>query len=149
MSYSASDLSEEIRRIIEDGLDRDRVLPASTIVKAVIDRHPLPRDWRGVHREFTELSSAGYVRIELRKHLREYKAAGEPADGQLRLPGFDYLQRGYLVERGGEDCVVPILQMARAECELRRDGLRKMARGCDAHADEWDRFIAERFAAAE
>lgn len=146
--YSAADLTQEIRRIIDDGLARDRAQPASWIVKAVLDRHPFPAAWQGDDRDFAEGCCAAHVRVEVRKKLREYKA-GEDDDGatnpaQGRLPGFDYVQRAYLIERAGEPTIVPIGQMTELEGAAKIAELRKMARGAAAHAAELERYFAER-----
>jgi hypothetical protein len=148
--YSTRELSEEIRQIIEEGLDSGRVQPASWIVDAVLKLHPFPPDWIGDDREFAEQCCQAHIRVEVRKKLREYKAAEEKDDPvQARLPGFDYVQRAYLVERGGEAVIVPIGQMTLDELQEKIAELEGMAQGCVAHAEELRRYCNERAGMAE
>lgn len=151
--FSASDFSDEIRNVIEGGLADERVLPTSWIVQTVLERHPLPGDWQGPDRDFEELCRYGHVRVEVRKKLREFTLAkdeeeSDQAARQPRLPGFDHLQRAYLCRRNGEPAMVPIGKMTELELQRKRNGLRTMARGCHAHADEIDRYLAQREASA-
>ena len=78
--------------------------------------------------------------------MREYKVAGAAADDpdQGRLPGFDHLQRAYLVARNGEPAVVPIAHLTDGEIRGKAAELRGMADGCIAHAAELERYADER-----
>ena len=60
--------------------------------------------------------------------------------GMMLLPGFKHLQRGYPVERDGELIIVPIALMTSIERRARAEQYRKMAVGCEEHADELDRY---------
>jgi hypothetical protein len=148
--YSAGDLRQELRHIIEDGIARGQAMPMGWIVETVMQRHPLPREFE--QRGFYEHHTRCNIRIELRKTLRDYTVGdeedeGDPRQGSLPLEGYHYLQRICLVKRDRDRVVVDIEQMSRAECEAQAARRRKMGAGCFAHAEEWDRWIAGRFGA--
>jgi hypothetical protein len=151
MSYSPADLTNEIRRVINDGLDGDRAQPASWIAKALLNLHPFPPHWAGDHRDFAALCCASHVRNEVRQALREYKTEAEK-DGEgprePTLPGFKHLRRAYLIQRGGEQHVVPIGQMGLGELDEKIIELEAMSKGCLAHANELRRYRNDRATAA-
>lgn len=150
--FSAADLTAEIRRIIDRGLDEERPQPVDEIVNAVVMLHPFPPDWRGEDREFAELAVHSHVMVEVRKKLREYRVSDEENEAndneprQARLPGFEHLQRGYLLIRGGKRNIVPLRQMTDGELILVAERVRVMERGCHDHAEELDRYRIKRAA---
>lgn len=134
--------------MIDAGLDEGRAQPASWIVEAVMGRHPFPPDWQGDDRDFAEGSCRDHVRVEVRKKLRDYKAGDENEASQAPwLPGFEHVQRAYLVTRHGEATVVPLDQLTDAEIESKEAALDTMGHGCFAHRDELRRYRLERAAA--
>jgi hypothetical protein len=64
------------------------------------------------------------------------------------LPGFEHVQRHYVLKRGGEDVAVPVELMTDIEIDARVQLLKRRGRACLAHADELDRFKLLRAAPA-
>ena len=140
--YSASDLTTEIRQVIDLGLDNDLPQPVHSIVAAVMGRHAFD-DPDG----FVTLCVDAHVRREVTKRLRDYKVGTDSSTPrQGRLPGFEHLQLAYPVLRNGEQTVVPLRQMTAAELTLKAAEIEGMAQGCIDHADELRRYRDQHFA---
>ena len=67
--------------------------------------------------------------------------ADEEIDGNGYLPGFEYLQRYYVVQRQGEDVGVPVLECTDEELYAKAALYRSQSRKLVAHADEIERYI--------
>lgn len=68
---------------------------------------------------------------------------------ELVLPGFEHIQRRYVVKRNGEDVAVHPNDLSDPEIDAREQLLRRRGRTCFAHADELKRFKALRRATAD
>jgi hypothetical protein len=66
--------------------------------------------------------------------------ADEKKKMELVLPGFEHVQRRYIVTRNGEDVAVQTTDMTKAERVARVQLLRRRGKTCLAHADELERF---------
>jgi hypothetical protein len=66
---------------------------------------------------------------------------------ELLLPGFEHIQRRYIIKRSGEDVAVHPNDMSDEEISAREQLLRRRGKRCIAHADELRRFKAIRKAA--
>lgn len=92
---------------------------------------------------------AGYiaVRAEVGEYLRKYYSADrEPDDdeGQQRLPGFEYVQTHYIVERDGDKLAVPTTDLTDDEIGRITARLRATGAALFAHADDLERFQRSR-----
>lgn len=82
----------------------------------------------------------GRIRAFMNSHKADPEDVSSPA--QFVLPGFEdcwHLQKAYCIERNGERVIVPILKMEPDEMRVVASSYRRMASGCNAHADELDR----------
>ena len=80
------------------------------------------------------------------RSIKENENTGD--DDQMNLPGYEHLQKRYIVEREGERVAVPIRQMTTEEFMTKIDEHRKMGAGHYAHADELERFMQQDLSAA-
>lgn len=86
----------------------------------------------------------------LRKDVGAYisKVFGDTDDErkqlEMVLPGFEHIQRRYVIKRKGEDVAVHPNDMTDDEIDAREQLLRRRGRACFAHADELSRFKALR-----
>lgn len=72
------------------------------------------------------------------------KHYGDESDGpeaeQQCFPGFDFVQRRYIVERNGDEVAVLTETMTDDELDAKERELRRRGQSCLAHADELARF---------
>ena len=142
--YSASDLTTEIRQVIDDGLQRNVPQPVHTIVHAVLSRHRF-EDRDG----FVMLCVEAHVHREVTKRLRDYKVGSDSSSPrQGRLPGFEHLQQAYPILRNGVQTIVPLGQMTAGELTLKAAEIEGMAQGCIDHADELRRYRDQHYTIA-
>lgn len=96
--------------------------------------------------------NAGYiaVRAEVGQYLRKYYSADKSPDdddeGQRRLPGFEYVQTHYIVERDGDELAVPTTDLNDDEIGRITARLRATGAALFAHADDLERFQRSRVA---
>lgn len=87
---------------------------------------------------------------ELREIVKSCVAkynAKENVSRQISLPGFEYLQIAYPVQRDGDSLLVPIERMTETEINERAAEYEAMGRGCLNHASELRGYVARRNAA--
>jgi hypothetical protein len=139
--YSDHDLAIELKKQIERALESGRESKPEWIVHHVMTAHVLAREWlHAADKEFYWLAASGYVRSLVTHFLREYKTKIDL--GQMsREPGFALVQQAYLIERRGQQRIVPLGQMSLAEGIAKIKELQAMARGAEAHADELMRYF--------
>ena len=143
MPYSPGDLRREVHGIIASHLAAGRPVRWAWLVADVLAKHPLALI---PDHDFNVLCRRLATSEAVRDVLHDLKlAADDPRKvsgaGTLPLPGFQFLQQGYPVERDGEVVIVPIDEMTRAERLGRAKQYRKMAAGCIGHARELERYI--------
>lgn len=135
-------LKSEIKTLVQDRIGAGVIIRPDWITTEVM----------GGRTNFHGEDAAIYV-------ILAYKALGEivkecigkyepkvQTEGQLLLPGFDYVQRAYPVIRGGERVLVPTDLLTDEEIEERCEDLRAMARGCIDHVKELQSYLALRVA---
>lgn len=143
--FSETDLFKEVTGQIETCLSEGRSVHASWLTHAVVGAHPKVE---GNDKDFYTLCAYGYVRDAVRHALRRYKPdAEETPDPNIVLPGFERLQKGYLVEREKESVLVPTYQLSDGEIEAKATEYERMAEGCRLHAAELRRYKNKRAAA--
>jgi hypothetical protein len=118
--------------------------PVDWIVHQIITEHPLA-EWSDS--DFYECCAytavRGYTRAVYRD-MRQGDIAAEAEDRQLVFPGFERLQRRYIIERDGDMVAVALEAMTDAEIAAKVSELRRDAQGCLRHADELERFKHDR-----
>lgn len=149
MSYSPKDLREEAQSIIDEVLTKGQIVNPDWIAHAIVAAHPLPDGFEGEDAEFTEICRWQHTRDVVRQTVNRFKEYAKAAnDSQLVMPGWEHLQRGYLVTRDKEQQLVPVTALSDHEFESKAQEYEHMGRGCFAHAQEIRRYIRMRKSAA-
>lgn len=139
-----ADLVAEVQRLVERRIDEGLPTEKAWLTHAILSKHTRVK---GKDADWYRLCGYEHVGDTVRAVVRRYTPSEEPPDRQIVLPGFERLQSAYLIERDGKQMVVPIAQLTTAEASAKVVELRAMASGCDQHADELERYLAERAAA--
>lgn len=141
--YSMSKLVQEIREIT-DSMMRDGIsVNPDWATKQIIDQH---NKISGDDADFYLCTSRETVRDQVRKQLNRFKLSLDKAlitDPQIVLPGFERLQRAYLIDIGDQQIAVPIEKMSYQQRQNKVAELRAMGAGCYQHANELERYNAE------
>jgi len=143
MSGAMSDkpLRDEIRAVIQAGLDAGQPMPAKWVVQSVVSTH-----LEECTTDFTQICAWHTVSTLTNAIVRESRA--DPAE-QLILPGHEQLQSRYTIVRDGDSVIVPLEQCTDVELRTKARELRTHARGCEIHAREIEDYIEERAAAKQ
>lgn len=89
------------------------------------------------------------VRAEVGQYLRKYYSPDSEPDedeGQRTLPGFEYVQTHYIVERGGDELAIPTDDLTDTELDSIIARIRATGVALFAHANDLDRFKRSRSA---
>lgn len=138
--YSFSEAQREVIAKIEWLIaNNGSVLHPELIAHQVAADHP---DVNGDDADFYKCCSFAKLRDEVRQQINRMKVKTESDEGseQLAMPGFDYLQQRYFIERDKEPCIVRIEEMSDLEIEAKAKEREAMGRSCFAHADELRRY---------
>ena len=135
------DLVAEVERIVEAAIDANTPAHKTWITHQVVSAH---KSISGEDVEWYRVCAYGHIGTVVRNVIRRYKPSSGETSEQLVMPGCERLQRAYLVTRAGDSVVVPIGQCTDQELALKEDELRRMARGCQQHADEIAAYRAQR-----
>lgn len=145
-----ADLEREVAVTIDAEIENGRTARASWVTHEVVAKHHAAVEIS----DFDRICAYGYVRTLVRQSLRRFKTQ-EESDPQSVLPGFERLQKRYLVERPSENdegegaqVVVPLELMTDEEIVAKAQELRGMAEGCQLHAYELLRYLGARTHAA-
>jgi hypothetical protein len=147
--YSASDLTAEISRVILELDETKQRKNPNWITQEVMSKHPLPAALTGDEADFVLLCERAHVYVAVTRLINRAKV---PADGErdpqmaFAGPGYERLQREYLIDEEGVEVAVPVEQMTDEQLMQKVQELRAMAVGCNEHADEILRYIEERSA---
>lgn len=138
MVKTQTDLQTEVDELIQVGIDHGQVMSANSIVQEVVERLSDDPD-------FQILCTWAHVRDTVRACLRAYKDDPVQSDEQLRLPGYEFLQKAYLIDRDGEQKVVPLTKCTDEELQVKIIQYRRMSEGCIKHANELERYRMQHF----
>lgn len=159
MSFSKTDLTKEIKSVINKRVDEGLSTPAPWIVSCILANHPVRYDEDTIGTSKCDSSYAELARQELawtyvRKVLRQFK---KPTPDLPTLPGFKHLQKAYscqdsAVEEDDSDLgnvvIVPVDQLSDDQLLAKAEQYEKMGDGCYEHAAELRRFVRIRRKAA-
>jgi hypothetical protein len=136
----ADSLYSEVRDFIQTRLDAGLILRAEWVTAEIIASKHEP-----------ECDDADFYLICARNHIAEVvkkcigKYSTKPAtEDQLKLPGFEHMQKAYQVERDAVRLLVPTDALTDAELLARAEEYDLMAVGCRAHAREIRDFVERR-----
>ncbi len=138
------DLINEITAVIEARIAADEPVGATWVTHEVVSRHSQPE-----HADSGWYTLCAYeaVRGAVRTVARNFRRKSEEdagADEQQILPGFERVQKAYLVERDGEQRFVPTASLTDEEIDAKSDQLECIGEGCFQHAKELRRYKKER-----
>ena len=150
--FSEKKLTAEVAQLVRRGLLEGRTVQTWWLTNAVAARQLADREpIGGGDKEFYLISAWRHLREvavrQVRQVLRRYKAEPEAkTDPQIVMPGFERLQRGYLVDREKESVLVPTDQLTDTELDAKANEYGRMAEGCRLHALELHRYRMQRAA---
>lgn len=140
--YTIKDLDKEITDTKAGWAGANNGVPKGWLVNAVMSKHA---NVTGDDSDFALCGSRYAVERRVEAHFREIKENEEnPTNPQLILPGYEKLQKEYIVERNDEQVAISIWDMTDEEIDWKADQHRAMGRGHFAHADELIRFKESR-----
>ena len=144
--YSDTQLRQEVAEIVNGNLDRETIMSAESVTLQICETH-IPEFVRG--RSYVEHCAW----IATRKIVGDYMARKfKDEDGniqQMRLPGFAYVQRAYVVEANGDQVAIPTRKLTAEQVvsiisRLRQEGKQKLA-----HAHELSQYYLDTFGSAQ
>ncbi len=139
------DIQKEVSAIVEAKIDAREVVRSTWLIHEVIGRHQLPECNESAW--FFCCAREALAKV-VRDVVQSYKPSKDDPDPQMVFPGFERLQRGYLVTRDGEQAVVCTLDLTDVEIDAKAADLQRMGIGCFRHRDELLRFKTERVTSA-
>jgi len=146
MAYSGSDLTTEIRALIDSKIERNGVVDPAWITMEICGAH---KQIKGEDSEFHFFCASQFVRDSVGKALKFYDCKlSTKGDPQLVLPGYEHLQRAYLVKRKDKPVIVAIDDLTDEELEAKEAELLAMSEGAKKHANELRRYRLKRRKAA-
>ncbi len=138
----ADNLYSEVRNFIQERLDAGIILRPEWVTAELLAGKSEPKCEDA---DFYLICARSHLAEVVKRCIGKYRSAPSAvSDAQLVLPGFEHLQRGYQVERGGVRVLVPTDILTDAELLARADEYDAMALGCRAHAKEIREFVDRR-----
>ncbi len=135
----------DLMQMVTDAVDA--ALAAGQFVKKEWVPTTIIKEWdvRGADADLAMMCSREHIKTIVGAYIRGIKkdAEDDATPEQLRLPGFERLQKFYAIERDGEHGLVAIEQMTVDEGRSKESEHRAMARGHDLHADELRAYFDE------
>lgn len=139
-----SSLMTEIEEVIRGALDAGQIVEAAWVTQSVMLTHV---EIEGPDADWYLAIARQHVRDSVNKVISRYRPKETDGDDpQLVLTGFDRLQKAYMVKRGDKNVIVPVEQCTDRELRDRANDYRRMARGCEDHAHELNRYVEDRAA---
>ena len=137
--YSLKELDGEISQACDELVTNGQT-PKSWVTEYVMKAHS---QVFGVDADMALCCMRETVASHVNKHFSKLKAA-EEGKPQMPLPGFERLQRRYVITRDNQQTIVSVYDMTDEELEEKAEEMQAMAKGCLKHADELRRFIKQR-----
>lgn len=140
---SLKDIRQEVREIIRERINANVLTSADWLTHHVMRSHS---DIQGSDADLHVILAHKALSAIVKECVGKYEPKPENTDQDL-LPGFDYVQCAYPIERGGVRVLVPTDLLTDDEVEARAIEFEGMARGCIAHAKELRAYIRLRASA--
>lgn len=141
--YKIGQLAKEIRAIVDGRIKRNMPVQPDWVVKEILDSH---QEITGNDSDFYFCVAREAIRDQVRKQINRFRLSQEQAvaiDKQIVLPGFERLQRAYLIEIRGKQIAVPLEKMTSLQRQAKIAELQAMGDGCFQHAEELERYDSE------
>lgn len=127
----------DVRKFIDDKIDNGETVVVSWITHQVISERA---GVEGEDADFYRACAFDVVARVAKECIGKY-APKSQGDAQLVMDGFEYAQKAYPVDRGGDRVLVPTDQLSSDELNERAEEYERMGRGCLRHAKEL-RYLA-------
>ena len=137
---STTEVTREIRRIIQDKLDAGLSVRVEWLTTEIIASKD---QIDGEDADFYIACGVDFIKNAVKRVIGEFKPKPDQ-NAQIIMPGFDHLQKAYTVMRDEQVTLVPVTMLTDPELEARAQEYEAMAAGCTAHADEIRTFIMGR-----
>jgi hypothetical protein len=134
------DLESHVRKLIADKIDVGEIIKMEPTVQELISRQG---EITGEDVSFYLLCAHEYVWQLVKKAVGIYDQP-QVDNNQLTLPGYEFMQVGYTVERDGERQLVPVSLLSDDELLARAKEFRKQATSLVNHAEEIEKYVANR-----
>lgn len=134
------DIRREVEVAIDAALEAGEVVRKPWLVQRLLSRKAKPL---GPDADFYLVTAQDSLDQLVGRVLRAMKNREDENAGQETFPGWEKLQRRYLVDRDGP-CIVPIEQLTVEEIRAKASELQALGDGAYAHADELNRYADER-----
>lgn len=140
-----SALLSELHKLIGQRMDAGQVAQPSQIVEEIFRNKPLT----GPHADFYRAFAKKELVAVVTRMLKRVGMSDDPASPQMVFPGHTRLVKSYPVLRDGERSLVPIGLCTTGELFDHVSLLRKQAKGCENHAAELEKYLANKIAREE
>ena len=138
-------LATEINSLLDRLADEGQPWRAQWVANAIVLNHTEGLV-DGEDKNFWMHCGYTTTRDQVRRCINKRAGIKKEDDGdrQQKLPGFDHLQRYYMVEREDEAVGIPVHDLTDDEIDAKATELRVMGAACYDHADEHRRFKESR-----
>lgn len=137
----------DVRKYVSDLVDSGTEIPIEWITTSFLNsRGQIGGEGAALYRYCTRAHISRIVKKVVGKYDVEARAV---QDEQLRLEGFEHLQRAYTVPREEKTVLVPIHKCTDTELLSRAEEYDKQAKGCRLHARELRSYVKARSTAAK
>jgi hypothetical protein len=145
--YSQKDLDLEITKLIDTSIEQGDIVAALWVTQTILSKHSAIE---GEDTPFYGLCAYEHVRESVRKVTRRYKTDPRAeADTQIVMDGFERLQVAYMVDRGGDQFIIPTPRCKRSQMVAKARELERIMNGVSQHLREMLRYIEQRDAAGD
>lgn len=144
LKYTEEKLRNEINDVLERLRARGEVLQPQWITQEICQRHRSGLASTAdaeYHIAFWEFSGYTLTRKLTTRCINDLDDAADQRAAKPLLPGFEFLQRHYVINRDGVDVGVPIEESTDAELLAKAALYRAQSTRLLAHADELDRYV--------
>ncbi len=138
MTYSTTDLANDLRAYVEEQIVAGRIIDPVRVV------HEVVASWSPPQCDDADkfLLGAHYVvRFELNRIVRAKRGT---EDTENALPGYERAQLAYSIQRDDAWLIVPIEQITEEELRAKRDELLANSKALVDHAQELERFARDK-----
>ncbi len=134
-------VTDEIRKFVADKIDNKEVVIVGWITTEMLERKSRVE---GADAPFYLTCARKFIQDVVRRVIGKYNSSPNAPDSQIVLPGFEYLQQAYTVDRDDVVTLVPVDMLTDQELIARAKEYEEMAKGCRRHAYEIREFVRTR-----
>ncbi|KAB2671119.1 hypothetical protein F9K77_14290 [Ochrobactrum sp. LMG 5442] len=137
---SLKTIKQEVAAFISNKVGAQQIVNIDFVIHEIMASKP---QFEGEDAEFYLWLAHRELKEIVKSCVAKYNAK-ENASRQISLPGFEYLQVAYPVQRDGDSLLVPIDRMTEAEINERAEEYEVMGKGCFKHASELRGYASKR-----